>query len=269
MSLPAIHPQPQSRKRPRSDSTEDGQIAADAAVVAGDPAAATAAAAVSGMIRVGQKRRRGVMGERNVMADGFLNIDVTSGSGNKVGGIKATCFSPMLLPVHDANGKLITVAFENLWQHGSKAWSKAGHIKVLADGTRVPTFAWHAFRAKGLALKKGKRRPFPRAYGPADCAFIDGKEVGYVASRSLLYVPVYGGLIENLPIMDELEKLVKGGQPVMILDGDGPPRHLYPNGMEMTPANWQRMLQDPAFSFGHGYVVARKLMERCFPHVKF
>jgi len=220
------------------------------------------------MIRVGQKRRRGITGERNVMCDGFLNVDVTSGSGNKIGGIKATAFSPMLLPVYDANGKLVTVAFELSWGH-SKAWKKAGHIQENADGTRSPTAAWYAFRAKGLALKKAKRHPFPRAYGPPDCAFIDGKEVAYVPSRSLKYVPEYGGLIDELPIMDELEKLVKSGQPVMLIDGDGPPRHLFPNGMEMTPANWQRMLEDPTFPFGHGYVVARKLFERCYPGVKF
>ena len=114
-----------------------------------------------------------------------------------------------------------------------------------------------------LALKKGKRRLFPKAYGPADCAFIGGKEVAYVPSRSLKYVPEYGALIDKLPIMDELEKLVKGGQPVMIIDGDGPPRHLYPDGMDMTVANWDKMIQMASFPFGHGYVVARKLAERC------
>lgn len=221
-----------------------------------------------GQIRVGQKRRRGMTGERNVMADGFLNIDVTSGSGNKVGGIKATAFSPMLLPVYDADGKLVTVAFENDHQF-SKAWAKAGHIQVNADGTRSPTAAWYAFRAKGLALKKGKRRPFPRSYGPADYAFIDGKEVGYVASRSLKYVPEYGALIDKLPIMDELEKVIRSGQSVMIIDGDGPPRHLYPHGMDLTLSNWDAMLNNASYPFGHGYVVARKLAERCYPHLKF
>jgi len=219
-----------------------------------------------GQIRVGQKRRRGVTGERNVMADGFLNIDVTSGSGNKVGGIKATTFSPMLLPVHDAEGKLVTVAFELDWGH-SKAWAKAGHIQVLADGTRVPTAAWYAFRAKGLALKKGRRHPFPRSYGPPDCAFIDGKEVAYVPSRSLKYVPEYGALIDKLPIMDELEKVVRSGQSVMIIDGDGPSRHLYPHGMDLTLSNWDAMLNNASYPFGHGYIVARKLAERCYPQI--
>jgi hypothetical protein len=69
--------------------------------------------------------------------------------------------------------------------------------------------------------------------------------------------------------MDELEKVVRSGQSVMIIDGDGLPRHLAPEGMDMTPSNWQRMLADPAFPFGHGYVVARKLAERCYPHLKF
>jgi hypothetical protein len=219
------------------------------------------------MIYVGQKRQRGVTGQRNVMREGVLNIDVTSGSGNKVGGHKATAFSPFLLPVYDEGGKLVTCAFE-LWWQSLKAWKKAGHIQEHADGSWTPTPAWHAFRAKSLALKKGKRRLFPKAYGPADCAFIDGKRVDYVPSR-VHYVSMYGGLIDKLPILDELVKLVKAGKSVMLLDGDGPPRHLFPNGMPLTPANWTRMMQDPSASFGHGYEVARKLAERCFPDVKF
>jgi hypothetical protein len=252
-----------SRKR-RAESQEVVDEDSGAVVQPASAAAAVADSDASVMIYVGQKRQRGVTGQRNVMHEGVLNIDVTSGSGNKVGGHKATSFSPFLLPVYDDAGKLVTVAFELCWQ-SRKAWKKAGHIQVNADGSWTPTAAWYAFRAKSLALKKGKRRLFPKAYGPADCAFIDGKRVDYVPSRSLEYVPKYGELVRNLPIMDELEKLVKGRQPVMLLDGDGPPRHLYPNGMPLTPANWTRMLRDGAFPFGHSYVAALELFKRCFP----
>lgn len=42
----------------------------------------------------------------------------------------------------------------------------------------------------------------------------------------------------------------------MILDYDGPPKIEYPDGMELTKANWDKMLNDPGHPFGHGYVVA-------------
>lgn len=77
------------------------------------------------------------------------------------------------------------------------------------------------------------------------------------------YVRAYRALIEPLPIMAELEKLVRSGVSVMLIDGDGPPKAEHPEGLEMTRANWDRMIADGSCSFGHGYVVARVLAERC------
>ena len=43
-----------------------------------------------GHVRVGQKRPRGVRGATNTSAEGFLNVDVTSGSMNKINGAPLT-----------------------------------------------------------------------------------------------------------------------------------------------------------------------------------
>jgi len=54
------------KRRAESDLRDDEQKEEDAVAVAARV-----------MIRVGQKRRRGITGKRNVMAEGFLNVDVT------------------------------------------------------------------------------------------------------------------------------------------------------------------------------------------------
>ena len=42
----------------------------------------------------------------------------------------------------------------------------------------------------------------------------------------------------------------------MIIDGDGPPKSIYPQGLELTQETWDQMINDPKYPFGHGYVVA-------------
>jgi hypothetical protein len=209
---------------------------------------------VSGQIRVGQKRRRGVKGDKNAECTGFKNIDVTSGSGNKIGDHFAKEFSPMKLgPVTDENG-LTALIFENYWQF-SKMWPKADHFK--SDTGCEPTSKWYAFREKGFKLNKGKRRPLPvKTYGYPTCSIYNDKVYDYISSRKEIYVPIYRDLIKDLPVMDELRKLLASGQNIMIIDGDGPPKDQYPNGMEINQSNWDQMINDPKYPFGHGYVVA-------------
>ena len=210
-------------------------------------------------VRVEQKYRRGVAGDRSASAAGFLAVDVTSGSGNKIGGVPAKTLSPMTLgPVFDASygsGGGECRFFESYWQHG-KMWPSAGHIGD--DGS--PTAAWYAFRERGYAAAKAKRRPLPaKQYGRPTASFYNGRLMGYVESRKLIYVPIYRRLIESLPIIAELRKLLASGQDILVIDGDGPPKDMYPNGLELNRANWDRMIDDPNHPFGHGYVVAALL----------
>jgi hypothetical protein len=222
----------------------------------------------AGLIRVGAKRRRGLAGDRDAQADGHVNIDVTSGSNNKVDGVLAKTLSPFTAgPVTDDAGTVIAKTFEGAWQ-GCKAWKSKGHVQQKADGTWEPTAKWFRLRDAEFARAKGRRRPFglKKADGPADMAFIDGRMYQYVESRPK-YVSMYRKVIENLPIMAKLEALVRSGKPVQLIDGDGPPKHRFPNGLELTPENWDRMMQDPSCPFGHCFVIARILAERCYPHL--
>ena len=230
---------------------------------------------VQDMIRVGQKFKRGVgkgnPGGVSVTCVGFRNIDVTSGSGNKINGIKATTLSPMKLgPVKDPTGLNggDCLIFECYYQF-SKMWKCENHFTMGTNGME-PTPKWFAFRKKGFQLTKGKRRPFPvKTHGFPDIGYYNGQFMSYIEGRKKVYVPVYGDLIDELPIMDELEKLVKSGQNVLFIDGDGPDREEYPNGMPMTPENWSKRLNDKTKMMGHGDVCAKKLAMRCFPHLQF
>ena len=208
---------------------------------------------VSGSVRIGQKQKRGIKGDKATSLVGYKNIDVTSGSFNKVGQYPATTLSPMKLgPVTDNNG-LTAKIFENYWQF-SKLFAKAGHIHQGTDCT--PTKTWVDFRQKGFNLDKGKRHPLPKEFGYAKCSVYNDYVYNYVDSRKAIYVPIYAKLIENLPIIDELRKMVANGHNIMIIDGDGAPKDVYPNGLEMNQTNWDLMINDPKYPFGHGYVVA-------------
>lgn len=211
-----------------------------------------------GKIYIGQKNTRGVKGQKTVCAEGFKNIDVTSASRNLLGSarIPATTLSPMKLgPVVDENG-LRSLLFENYWQF-SKYWKSADHIYLSGSNAGQPTPKWFAFRGKGFALTKGKRRPLPlREYGRPDGAIYNDRVYGYLESRKEIYVPFYAQLIRDLPAIAALKEMIRNGENLMIVDNDGPPRSLYPNGMEMTEENWRKMIDDALFPFGHGYIVA-------------
>ncbi len=194
-------------------------------------------------------------GDRAVSAPGFKSVDVTSGSMNKIGEESPTTLSPMRLgPVTDGKG-VKAVWFENYWQAG-KMWRTAGHIGKGG----APTPAWFKFREKVCNQKTAKRRPLPKEpYGTAESSFYDGRVMGYVESRKLVYVPIYRRLIEGLAVIKELKQMLDEGVNIMILDIDGPPKELYPTGLELNRENWDKMIDDPKYPFGHGWVVAALL----------
>jgi len=215
-------------------------------------------------VRVGQKFARGQKGDASAKAVGYMAVDVTSGSGNKIGGILAKTLSPMTLgPVKDAESGLTAQRFENYWQ-GGKMWKTADHM----DEKDEPTDAWRAFRKKIYANPKGQRTPLPKKqYGFASSSYYNGKIHSYIESRKQIYVPIYRSLIESMPIIIKLKALLKSGQNILVIDGDGPPKKLYPNGLIMNATNWNKMINDPTHPFGHGYVVAALLADLQIDHV--
>jgi len=207
------------------------------------------------MVWVGQKCRRG-SGEKNVMREGVLNIDVTSGSMKLLGSarVPAKILSPMTVgPMIDADGS-VSQTVEGGWQ-GGKVYRSAGHMS--AQRPEKPTEKWYALRAKMHAMVKGKRRSLPRKqYGVPCTAFYNGRWYGYVESRCEIYVHAYYHAIKNSPAIAEMRKMVADGQKIMIIDNDGPPRALYPNGLALDAESWRALILNPRYMFGHGYVVA-------------
>ena len=59
--------------------------------------------------------------------------------------------------------------------------------------------------------------------------------------------------------MKDLIKMVKNGEKIMIIDGDGPWSSEYPEGLELTWDMLNEKIKDPTRPFGHGYVVATVL----------
>ena len=211
-----------------------------------------------GNVRIGQKRRRGITGDKNPTYLNYRNIDVTSGGMNIINNIRTSTLSPLKLGPVYIDGIKIAEKFENYWQYG-KMWKKAGHIKDRTDSE--PTNEWFRFRKEGYEKNIGKRRPFPKSkgYGNASTSRYNNKTYDYITSRKKIYVPIYANLIRNLPIMKELQKLINNGINILIIDGDGPPKSTYPEGLPMNIENWNKMINDPIYPFGHGYIVAALL----------
>jgi len=82
---------------------------------------------VKGTVVVAQKPGRGIKSawpER----EGFVRIDVTSGSNKKIEGHSATDFSPLFLgPVQDAAGNK-ALRFENYWQFTKVSLASKGSL---------------------------------------------------------------------------------------------------------------------------------------------
>ncbi len=54
--------------------------------------------------------------------------------------------------------------------------------------------------------------------------------------------------------------MLNNGINIMLLDVDGPPKDLYPEGVEMTQSLWYTMLNNPNYPFGHVYIIAAVLL---------
>jgi hypothetical protein len=238
-----------------------------------------------GKLVVAKKPGRG-SGQSFPERDGFVRVDVTSGSGKVVGKSKASSLSPLLVgPAVDWEGKSC-VRFENLWQY-NKVFPQLKHWDAEAQ---KPTKEWQKWQEKGYkTLKKGGkglRTPpevsglkkkwreansaeYPSAAAKAEAVakakwtpsgfWWENECLGYIASRKRAYVPTYAKLLPQIPAFQALVKMLEAGENIMILDLDGPPLDAYPKGMEVSLENIRKMLNAEQNIFGHGYVIAALL----------
>lgn len=219
-----------------------------------------------GKIRIGQLRCRFEKG-KNASFPGYKNINVTSGSMNKLytkDGRQTTGreLSPFFLgPIVDKITGKSSKTFENFWQYG-KVWPSLGHAKKK-DGKWQVTKKWEIFRDKGYADPVAHRRPVEVKKEKPSFAVYENTMMDYITSRKRVYIPYYCQAVKNTIAIEALVEMVKSGQNIMILDFDGPPRKdretgkdLWPDGLEINKENIIKMVNNPKFAFGHGYVVA-------------
>ena len=202
--------------------------------------------------------------------DGVTNINVTSGSGNKIAGISiAKVFSPMYIgPVVDGDG-LMFKTMEGYWQ-GNKIYKELGHL----DKDNKTTLKWESFRREQAGLMKGVRHPpvlkttevkYVDSKGRKwykyllpICAKYNGEVLGYLDSRKRAYAPKYHSLVVQTKAFKALKERVENGENVMILDFDGPQDE--PDGCEVTIDFLKTKINDTTVPFGHGYVLAGALL---------
>lgn len=179
--------------------------------------------------------------------------------------------SPFVMgPVDDA------VNFENHWQ-SFKVWEtigSTGERHVGEDG--LPNEAWYAWHKKLRATPQAIRRP--NGYEKPLYAWYKGQKLDVVQARKQIYIPDLQRLYRAHPVYQQLLKLVRNGQNVIIIEPDGPAEDVrcQPLSKETLVAlqdctTWKeaaRLFGQPEwagsnryFPYGHGYVIALTLLE--------
>lgn len=209
-------------------------------------------------IAVGQKKRGLAWPARPA----FTRIDVTSGSANKIDDLMIRQISPLIVRTPEG------VIFENLWQF-SKFYPQ---IKNHADSEGQPTADYWHWREMGMSLEKGKRTPSQvttlkrkfrngaiASWTPR-CAIWEGQCLSYIEARKNIYAPQYHRCLVQCPAFAALKERVERGESLLLIDFDGPPLDLYPQGREITLEVLRETINQPDYPFGHGYVIAGALL---------
>lgn len=104
---------------------------------------------------------------------------------------------------------------------------------------------------------------------------IEYEELNYVQAREKIYTPVYTELVKKEPKFDKLKDMLEKGINLLIIEVDGPHQESLDYYIEnygvdenfieddtilVTKENMDIMLKDTKHSYGHGYVLARALL---------
>jgi hypothetical protein len=176
-------------------------------------------------------------GARAAPPAGALSLNVTTAQ--KKDAIERRDFSPMAPRPYKG-----FACFENYWQAG----------KVFADVDNERVRAWWL-----RETKPHRRCPLTKDKRCLHSA-IDGVVRDYITSRKEVYVPEYRALILGTEALAKWRTIAAAGRDVVVYDFDGPRA---PDGtpicLPVTADLLRTKLDDPAFPFGHGYIVAALL----------
>jgi len=190
----------------------------------------------NGKVYIGSMNMRGEWA--SLINKNSKRINVTSAQSKK--SKYRLAFSPMT-PIKE--GYKGYYCFENYWQSG-KRYEGIDDITVTS---------WWKKQKKGRRrYPKGKGKLIKYAEFPGFSKALD-----YIPSRKLVYVPEYFNLIHDLPLVKQLKQDVSDGMSYSIYDFDGPRTFDgNPTIKEVTVDFLRKMINNPKYPFGHGYVVA-------------
>lgn len=207
-----------------------------------------------GEVFIGSMNMRGAWADRSALpkndrGQDVQMVNVTSAQGGT--NVNRVDFSPM----HMANGtymdrdKGVYGSFEHYWQAR----------KVIEGLDHEERNEWW----KGLT--KAKRRD-PRMINKdktrkkvlyAVHKRLPGRQLNYVDSRKLIYVPDYHAKIKDGRGIRRLKGTMGSGYSIVIMDFDGPRNDDgSPTVEKVTVEMLKRKVADERVPFGHGYVVA-------------
>jgi hypothetical protein len=156
--------------------------------------------------------------------------------------------SPFHLGPVKVDSKSSSVTMENAWQY-SKVFPQLGHLTETGDITEE----WYRWRETGFASARAHRHPAGRGQAPA-FSFYRGRRFGYIASRKLLYIPMYAKLACKTDLFKELQDMYESGARLAIKDFD-----CYDHvSMGMSTSD---VIHSKHKIMGHGFVLKMMLEE--------
>lgn len=174
--------------------------------------------------------------------NGFYAFPTVHGKGGE------TTLSPMMLGPCRLYGNVISQTMENAWQY-----SKVYPQHVGADGN--PNAEYFAWAKKGFDSWKAERHPMGK---DARAAFYwwNGQKIGRVEARKKIYVTLYVERVIKQPYFHGLKKIwdeeIKPDpeSTMYLMDFDA---------YEYGSMSYPQVLNNPAKSMGHGFVLAMLL----------
>lgn len=210
-----------------------------------------------GRVYIRSKPKRGHSGKAPLHEEADIStkiVDVTSAQ--PLANVNRRAFSPM----HIERGQAYSApdgekyaCYEHYWQS----------LKHFPNRPHDVDKAWWRTKTKA-------HRCLPKV-GPDTCLYaadearFPGEVFGYVESRKKFYVPDYGAWLDSSrradERFDEMRYWLRRGWDVIVSDFDGPrDADGQPLIEEVTVELLRDKINDVAHPYGHGYVVAAKLL---------
>jgi len=148
----------------------------------------------------------------------------------------------------------------------------------------LPNELWTKWHDSLIHNKYAVRRPNGR-HIPL-YAWFEGEKLDIIRARQEIYIPMLQKLYRKHPIYQKLLEMVKSGEDIIIVEPDGPPKHLFPEGLEVNldllkhlqsvtkvgelggilpgreaPRENSQNNSQKYVPYGHGYVIALTILE--------